>query len=116
MSAWWCDWAASIGLRADLKDRGELCLNEAVANIIQHGGRAHTIAITLDGETAAVRMTIADDGLPFDPATYPVADITHALDDTSPGGLGLHIVRNSTDALQYDRVGGWNTLTLTLMR
>jgi serine/threonine-protein kinase RsbW len=113
MSAWWCEWSASIGLCAEIQNRGEQCLNEAVANVIQHGGRARAIAITLDGDAASVRMTIADDGEPFDPVTYPAADLPRTLDDAHPGGLGLHIIRASTDLLEYTRVGGWNALTLT---
>jgi serine/threonine-protein kinase RsbW len=116
MSTTWCEWAASIGLCAEVQDRGELCLNEAASNIIQHGGHARAITITLDGDTDAVRMTIADDGEPFDPLTHPAADLPRTLDEARPGGLGLHIVRTSADSVSYRRVGGWNKLTLTLTR
>ena len=116
MSTWWCRWAASVGLRAEVRDRGELCLNEAAANIIRHGGGSSTMAILFESDADAVRMTIADDGEPFDPVTHRVAELPLALEDALPGGLGVRIVRASADRVTYRRVDGWNALTLTLMR
>jgi serine/threonine-protein kinase RsbW len=116
MSASWCEWAASIGLPTEIQDRGELCLNEAVANIILHSSLARAITITLDRETDVVRMTIADDGEPFDPLTHPAADRPRTLDEARPGGLGLHILRTSPNGVAYRRVGDRNELTLTLTR
>jgi serine/threonine-protein kinase RsbW len=113
MSAWWCEWAASIDLSTEVQHRGELCLNETVANIIRHGGCTRAITITLGEDGDAVRMTIADDGDPFDPVTYPSADPPRTLDEAGAGGLGLRILRASADVLAYRRVGSWNTLTLT---
>jgi anti-sigma regulatory factor (Ser/Thr protein kinase) len=116
MSAWWREWAASIDPGTEVQNRGELCLNEAVANIIQHGGSPSAIRITLDADVHAVRMTIADDGEPFDPLAYPKADLPRTLDEARPGGLGLHILRTSADVVDYGRLDGWNTVTLTFVR
>jgi serine/threonine-protein kinase RsbW len=116
MSAWWREWVATIDPGAKLRDRGELCLNEAVANIIQHGQAPRAIRVTLDADVHAVRMTIADDGEPFDPSTYPKAGLPRTLDEARPGGLGLHILRTSADVVDYGRLDGWNTVTLTFAR
>jgi len=116
MSTWWREWATSLGLSAELQDRGELCLNEAVANIIRHGRRARAVAITLEWDAEAVLMIVADDGDPFDPVTSPVADLPRTLDEARPGGLGIHILRADADAVAYQRDGDWNILTLTCTR
>ena len=114
MSTWWREWAAEHGLSTDSLDRGELLLNEAAGNIVQHSVHAGAIVITLEQDAATVRMTIADDGDPFDPVAQAVADLPRTLDDARPGGLGLRIVRSETLTMAYRRTDGWNVLTLTL--
>ena len=113
MSAWWREWVASADCDTEVQERGELCLNEAVANIIGHGGAPCAIAITFDTNGEGVRMTIADDGAPFDPVTYPAPVLPRRLDEARPGGLGIYILRTYADVVQYSRVDGWNELTLT---
>jgi serine/threonine-protein kinase RsbW len=114
MSAWWREWAASAALPAEIRDGGELCLNEVVANIIQHGGEVRAIEITLETDADGVRMTIADDGKPFDPATYPAARLPRTLHEACPGGLGINIVRGFSASLAYARIDNRNRLTVTL--
>ena len=112
MSAWWREWVGSVGGDTEIPDRGELCLNEAVANIIGHGGASRAIAITFETDGDAVRMTIADNGAAFDPVTYPTPEPPATLDEARPGGLGIHILRTYADAVHYARVDDWNELTL----
>jgi serine/threonine-protein kinase RsbW len=115
ISTWWREWAASAALSPEAVDRGELCLNELVANIVQHGGEVGAIEIALEAAANTVRITIADDGQAFDPVAHAPARLPRTLDEAGPGGLGIHIVRSNTAGLSYDRVDGWNRLTLTLM-
>src|SRR5215468_6350790 len=54
----------------------QLCLDEAVANIIGHGGngrKASEIAITLAHTQDGSVLRIEDDGPPFDPTSVPPA-------------------------------------------
>ena|SRR5579862_2488048 len=87
--------------------------SRGLANIVRHSGGARTITIALEKHADAVRMTIADDGAPFNPATHPVRDLPSTLEDAQPGGLGLHVMRTSAD-LVYRRLDGWNALSLTI--
>ncbi|HEX3703561.1 MAG TPA: ATP-binding protein [Vicinamibacterales bacterium] len=116
MSAWWRHWAESAGLGDDIGTRAELCLNEAISNIIRHGGAGAPITITLALEPLAVQITIVDEGPPFDPVTHPAADPPRTLEQARPGGLGVRIMRTSADDLDYFRLGALNTLTLTFFR
>jgi len=116
MSTWWREWAAAAALSGKTQHAGELCLNEVVMNIIQHGGDVRTIHITFEVDTDGVRMTIADDGTPFNPLTYSAAPLPRTLDEASPGGLGITIMRGFADRITYDRVGNQNTLSLTIAR
>jgi anti-sigma regulatory factor (Ser/Thr protein kinase) len=116
MSAWWREWATAAAFSTELQNSGELCLNEVVANIVQHGGQVRTIDITFEVDTDGVRMTIADDGKPFNPATYSPAPLPRTLDEATPGGLGITIMRGFAARLAYDRIDNRNRLSVTLTR
>jgi len=60
--------------------------------------------------TACVR----DNGRAFNPLNAPHPDIDQALALRQEGGLGIHFVRELTDACEYRRDGGHNQLTLVL--
>jgi anti-sigma regulatory factor (Ser/Thr protein kinase) len=115
MSAWWCDWANSNGVPADACERGEVCLNEVVANILVHGSqhRATKVEISLETSPNCVAMTIADDGQPFDPRAHCSSEQGSSLADVPIGGLGIPLIREFADDISYRRVGACNVLTLT---
>ena len=98
--------------------RLDLCLNEALANILEHGnagGADQKIALRFEcihiGDTKQAAITVSDQGPPFDvvSAHLPVQPAT--LAQAQPGGLGLLIIRNCSDTLSYRRSGNHNELT-----
>jgi anti-sigma regulatory factor (Ser/Thr protein kinase) len=112
------DWVAGYVDRHALDPatafRLELVLTEAVTNVIDHcvDATAIEIACTRDGEK--VQVEIADDGAPFDPsALAPHALPTH-LAEATPGGLGVHLIRQYSEDLRYQRTPGHNHLLLSL--
>jgi serine/threonine-protein kinase RsbW len=113
MSAWWRECAAAAGVPDAARDRGEVCLNEAVANVLAHGGAPTNIQLIAEREDGLSRISISDDGAAFDVVQYPAVPIPKTLEAARPGGLGLHILRTMTDEIQYARVNGRNVLTLT---
>ena len=40
------------------------------------------------------------------------ADTTLSAEDRSIGGLGIYLVRQLMDSVNYERIGGFNVLTL----
>ncbi|MEJ1972156.1 MAG: ATP-binding protein [Lacunisphaera sp.] len=54
----------------------------------------------------------ADASPAFDPLQVPVKVLPTRLEDATPGGLGLVLIRNYTDEVRYARVAGRNCLTL----
>jgi serine/threonine-protein kinase RsbW len=90
-------------------------VDESVTNIIVHGyqGRPGSIEIEVSREADALVVRIRDHAPPFDPTTHPPPDLTLPLERRRYGGLGIHLTRESTDAMIY-RVtpDGANELTL----
>lgn len=116
-SRWARDLAADLGLSDDDTFRLDLCLSELVTNIASYGtvdGGPPTIEIEVTPEADAVRVRLSDDGIAFDPLQMkyrePDADLASAI----PGGHGIHLVREFSDAVRYERAGGRNVLEFML--
>jgi anti-sigma regulatory factor (Ser/Thr protein kinase) len=99
--------------------RLDLCLNEAVANSLTHGGpgvQLVPLELTLQydesGDTSCVMLSVDDGGMPFDPTTSTLPPQARSLVDASPGGLGIRMLRSTADALRYQRLGEKNRLDI----
>jgi len=89
-----------------------MALEEAVANIIEHGdvrGQIH-IHCMYDGER--VQVEIEDQGRPFDPSQFARPDISSSLEDRKPGGLGIYFIHQYMDHVEYQYQDHKNLLTL----
>ena len=78
----------------------------------QVGGGCHDTACPSGRCAAWCRVTIIDAGPTFDPTAAAAPDVGAPLEARPIGGLGLHLVRQSVDALRYARVAGHNVVTM----
>ncbi len=94
----------------------ELCLEEAVANIIMHGGAGdrsgEPISVTMARGAPSLVVHLEDSGSPFDPTAAPPPETPASLEDARIGGMGIHLIRKLTTDMRYERVAGCNRLTL----
>jgi anti-sigma regulatory factor (Ser/Thr protein kinase) len=60
-----------------------------------------------------LKVVIDDSGIPFDPTIEKKADITLSAEERRVGGLGILLVRELMDTINYEHVNGHNILTLT---
>jgi len=93
-----------------------LAIEELVVNVINYAYPQGTqgdivVACLSDGHT--LTFTIADKGKPFDPTKADDTDITLTAEERPIGGLGIHLVRNIMDTMEYRRQEEQNILTLT---
>jgi len=95
-----------------------LCLNEALANVIVHGGAGARSApvrlmleVSVDDGCGKARVTVSDAGVAFDPLSVPARALPRTLEDASVGGLGLVMIRRCSDWLDYRNDQGRNHLT-----
>jgi anti-sigma regulatory factor (Ser/Thr protein kinase) len=94
----------------------QLCLEEAVVNIISYAFEPDTehdvkIGIWRDGRT--VFAEIVDDGRPFDPRSQETPRRAADLKSAHVGGLGITLMHNFATNIGYRRAGGTNRLTLS---
>ena len=57
-------------------------------------------------------VSIADDGIPFNPFDADTPDTDLALEERTLGGLGIHLVLKVMDKVAYQRRTDKNVLTL----
>lgn len=112
-----------IRQQADAADAPIECLDdlvqavdEAASNVIVHGYHGGEgwleIGIRMDDDRFIIE--VEDAAPPFDPMTIPAPDLSVPPMARKPGGMGIHLMRESTDALSYrPRPGGGNILTMT---
>ncbi len=92
-----------------------LALEEIASNIILYGYAdkfEHWISVNLSLNSDGLIVEIIDDAGPFNPLEYPPPDISKPLEDRGIGGLGIHIVRNVMQDLEYRREQDKNILIM----
>src|SRR5258708_9727789 len=94
--AGWIKAQAQQELSADTSFAIQLCLEEAVANIIMHGGGAKDdrlrIAIELERNAGTLVASIEDSGREFDPTQFPSPSVAKPLEAAKIGELGIHLI------------------------
>jgi anti-sigma regulatory factor (Ser/Thr protein kinase) len=92
-----------------------LAVDEICTNIFSYS-RARVVTVVVETTQTDLRVTISDDGIPFNPFTVPPPDLDVGIDEREPGGLGIHLVRNCLDDLSYDYQKGKNILRMVRRR
>ncbi|MBI9075647.1 MAG: ATP-binding protein [Desulfatibacillum sp.] len=95
-----------------------LALEEILTNIFKYGyddeAREHEIAVHLEVQDSGIAMTIVDDGHQFDVESAPEPDLTTPISERTVGGLGIHLIRNMLNTLNYHRIDDKNVLELSI--
>lgn len=104
-----------LGLSPELVFNLNLVLEEAVSNVILYAypKEEHEI-ITLTARMIENQLIfiLTDAGKEFDPTQIPDADITLSAEERSIGGLGIFLIRQIMNTVEYQRIDGKNVLTL----
>ena len=92
----------------------KLALEEVLANVASYaypeGGGTMKVDLDFSGDT--ITLVISDSGVPFDPTNAPEPDISLSAEERNIGGLGVFLVQQIMDEMNYERVDGRNVLTL----
>ena len=93
----------------------KLAVEEAVVNVMTYAyapGQSGDVTIEAALNNVRMKFTIIDSGKPFDPTVQAEVDTTLSAKQRNIGGLGIHIIRQNMDSINYERVDGHNVLTL----
>lgn len=94
----------------------DVAIDELFGNIARYaypskGGQA-TVRIEVEEDPLAVIITFIDCGKPFDPLRRDDPDITLGAEEREIGGLGIFVVKQMMDAVDYDYKDGQNILRI----
>jgi len=121
LGAWLDTISASLGLDKAAEFALRLCIEEAAANVVMHGG-ADTggdpgfVALRIEPAQDVLRVTVEDRCDAFDPLHVPAPELPTNLAEAHVGGLGIHLMRHYARAISYERADDTNRLTLTIGR
>jgi serine phosphatase RsbU (regulator of sigma subunit)/anti-sigma regulatory factor (Ser/Thr protein kinase) len=92
-----------------------LVFDELLNNIISYAFRDeddHDIEIKVELSEYSIKVSITDDGVPFNPFDVEKPDTELSLEERKFGGLGIHLVREVMDKVSYQRRTDKNVTTL----
>jgi sigma-B regulation protein RsbU (phosphoserine phosphatase) len=104
-----------LGIDPKQTKKIRLAVEEVVVNVIDYAypiGIEGDITVHASSDGSQVKFVIVDTGTPFDPTEKEKADTTLSVDERPIGGLGIHLVRQLMDSMNYERQDGRNILTL----
>ncbi|HOT76691.1 MAG TPA: ATP-binding protein [Candidatus Wallbacteria bacterium] len=105
------EWSFNARLSGEIN----LMLEELFINTVSYGypdqseGSVEIKLSVSDGELA---IEFSDDGEEFDPLSIAAADTGLDIMHRKIGGLGMHLIRQISDSVEYKRNGNFNTLII----
>lgn len=113
-----CEAVASAAQEAGFDERTayacELAVYEAAENIVVHGYAKQsdgTIDAAITSQPGQLTVELRDRAQPFDPASVET-EPPDPLQEPTVGGLGLYIIHQVMDEINYERKQGENRLVL----
>ena len=104
-----------LNLPSDLIFNLNLVLEEAISNVILYAypkEEQQEIVLTAKKSDKSLIFVLTDSGKEFDPTQAPDADVTLSADEREIGGLGIYLIRQIMNKVEYQRIEGKNVLTL----
>ncbi len=108
--------AEELSLDKTLTNKLRLAVEEAVVNVMEYAypkGTTGDVNIRATSNGHRLKFIISDSGTPFNPTEVTAADTTLSAEERPIGGLGILLVRELMDSINYERINGQNVLTLS---
>lgn len=106
------EWEMPVSLTMSIN----LVLEEALTNTILYGyddDNMHTIEVTFSLQGDNLIISLVDDGHAYDPTLKEDPDITLPAEERNVGGLGIFLIKQIMDKVEYRKIGKNNCLILT---
>ena len=103
------------GFDEDTVAKIKVAVEEAVVNVMKYAypeGQSGDVTIEAASNDLRLKFTTIDSGKPFDPTVQTAVDTTLPAKEREIGGLGIHIIRQNMDSINYERMDNLNVLTL----
>jgi anti-sigma regulatory factor (Ser/Thr protein kinase) len=115
---WFNAFAESNHLDKAVSLKLNIVIDDIVANIISYAfAEVETpeVEVRLELKATAFLITFIDNGKPFNPFDQGKPDTSLSITERDIGGLGIHLCRELTDDVSYQRTNDNNIVKLTVM-
>jgi len=90
----------------------DLILEEVFVNIVNYS-KTDSIRVNSSFENSILTLEFIDDGVEFNPLLNEDPKMPESIEDTEVGGLGIHLTKELSDDIEYDRIADENHLKIT---
>ncbi len=106
--------AEQFSLPTELIFNLNLVLEEALTNVIlyAYSEKGQDIYLSVEKKDNILIFTLTDKGEEFDPTKTEDPDVTLEAEERPIGGLGIFLIKNIMDEVEYQRIEGQNVFTL----
>ena len=107
--------AEKLNLDETVTGQVQLAVEEAVVNVMNYAypeGRTGFVTVKVMSDGHELRIVVIDSGVAFDPTSKEKADTSLSVEDRPIGGLGIFLVRELMDSINYERVDNRNILMM----
>jgi sigma-B regulation protein RsbU (phosphoserine phosphatase) len=107
--------AELYGIPDQIRLKMHVVIDELLMNIISYAypdEDRHDIGIKVELSADRLKVSMVDDGIPFNPLGIETPDTELALEERKIGGLGIHLVRKMMDRVSYQRRIDKNVITV----
>ena len=81
----------------------DFVLEELFTNIVKYGHSSAEIQVELRAVPGGVEVSLTAEGVDdFDVTRAPQVDTALPIEQRQPGGLGLHLIRQLVDSIEYE--------------
>ena len=105
----------SLSIDKALTGKIRLAVEEAVVNVMEYAypkGSKGEVSIRAVSNGKRLKFVITDSGIPFNPTKVAATNTMLSVEERPVGGLGILLVRELMDSINYERIDGKNVLTL----
>jgi serine/threonine-protein kinase RsbW len=102
-------------LSEDERKTAAFILEELFTNMVKYGAASDDeIRVRLAVDPGQLTLAITDCNADrFDPRDQPDVDVNRPTADRTPGGLGIHLVRQFADSIDYHYANRHSTITIS---
>ena len=104
------------GIAEKMSKQFMIAIDELLNNVIHYGypkDKENEIQVNFELSETMLSLTFIDEGIPFNPFQKAQPDTTMSIEERPIGGLGLHLVKNMMDKVEYQRHKNKNIVKIT---
>ena len=99
---------ASVG---DAWNELNVVVEELVVNVVNYS-HSDYLDVDIIRDEKSITLRFHDGGVPFDPLKKDPPDFSIPFEEREIGGLGIFMVKEYMDEVEYEHAGGENILTI----